>query len=135
MTDYHELTFILERIASVLVCLLLPFISINYAQPIDLVWLQSNSLNLIATSGTMATISLVFLFERITALLPVLWMRFLASISILYFLFASLAGLLYHISTSSFILIQGLFWFTLFGIICLMIVALIIFVSEKREVI
>jgi hypothetical protein len=96
--DYYKLTYILKRFISMVVCLVLPFISIPYTQSIDLAWLQTNSLNLIATSGTMATISLVFLFERITALTPRLGMRFLALISILYFLFASFFGLIYQFS-------------------------------------
>jgi len=135
MSDHHLLTYILKRIVSILICLALPLISINYAQPIDLAWLQANSLNLIATSGTMATISLVFLFEKITALLPVLWMRFLSLISILYFLFASLTGLIYQISTCNLFLIQTLYWFTLNGIICLICISLSVFVSEQKDVI
>ena len=135
MSSYYSLTFLFQRLFFVLVFLILPLTSaINI--PLDLVWLQGNCMNLVATAGTMAALSLVFLFERIEALPPQIFMRILATISILYFLFGSLAGLMYQVSAmSNVVLIQILFWYTSFGIMCLTSTGLILFISQRTEVI
>jgi len=139
MRDYYSFVFTLQRMSFVLVCLILPLISaINV--PLDLIWLQGNCMNLVAAAGTMATLSLAFLFEKIEETPPPLGikplgMRTLAIISIFYFLFASLVGLMYNVLTSDVFLIQTLFWYTFFGIICLVIIGFILFISQRTEVI
>jgi hypothetical protein len=123
----------------VLVCLILPLIS-AIDIPLDLVWLQGNCMNLVAAAGTMATLSLAFLFERIEAVPPPLGikplaMRILAIVSIFYFLFASFFGLMYQVSASNVGFIQTLFWYTFFGIFCLIVIGFILFLSQRDEVI
>lgn len=134
MIEYPILEFYLLRISAILVCILPPLFSLALVSGINTTWIEANSLNLVSTSGTMATISLVFLFEKISARWSEVWMRFLALISIFYFLFATFFGLLYVISVINVVLLLSLFWFTFYGIVCLMLIGLIFFFS-KHEVI
>jgi len=135
--NWYLLAYILQKVVWILILLILPILPIFLAIDIsiDLVSLQNNCINLIAAAGTMATLSLAFLFERIEALLlPLLGKlstRILAINSILYFLFASLAGLIYLVLRSNIICLQILFWYTLFGISCLIVIGFIIFVSGE----
>jgi hypothetical protein len=58
--------------------------------------------------------------------------RVLAMISILYFLFASFAGLIYEVIGSDVIFVQILFWYTIFGIICLLFIGGIFYLSRSE---
>jgi hypothetical protein len=121
------------------ILLIVPLIPARVA-PLDLFLLQSNCINLVATAGTMATLSLAFIFEKIKAVTPSqfvsrLCARILSISSILYLLFASLAGLIYEIQGSSMIFIQILFWYTIFGITCLTATAVILFLSHTEVMI
>jgi hypothetical protein len=132
MIEYPKIEFYLLRTIAMVICVLPPLISLAFISGIDLAWLKENSLNLVATSGTMATISLVFLFERISAQWSKLWMRFLALTSVFYFLFAAFFGLMFEISVANVVLLLSLFWFTFFGLACLMLIGLVFFFSRNE---
>ena len=134
MSEYPIVEFYLLRIIAILVCILPPLVSLGFISGMNITWLQENSLNLVATSGTMATISLVFLFERIAARWPQMWMRFVALISVFYFLFAAFFGLLFEISVVNTVLLLSLFWFTFFGIACLMLIGVVLFFTRNEVI-
>ena len=136
MRDYYLFVFVLKRIFILSIWLIVPLIPVSVAS-LDLVLLHSNCINLVATAGAMATLSLAFIFEKIEAVtLPQFVSRLCARIlsvsSILYLLFASLAGLIYGIQGSGMIFIQILFWYTIFGIACLTAIAVILFLSRSE---
>jgi len=118
--------------------LILPLVS-AIDVPLDLVSLQSNCINLVAAAGTMATLSLAFLFERMEAVtLPQRvsrqFARTLSISSILYFLLASTAGLMYETQGSNIVFMQILFWYTIFGVGCLTAITVILFLSRIEVV-
>jgi len=122
----------------VLMLLILPLVS-AIDVPLDLVSLQSNCINLVAAAGTMATLSLAFLFERMEAVtLPQRvsrqFARTLSISSILYFLLASTAGLMYETQGSNIVFMQILFWYTIFGVGCLTAITVILFLSRIEVV-
>ncbi len=104
-------------------------IMLSVVTSIDAQWLLNAQLDLVSTSGTMASISLAilslpFVMRNQSIFLYRLWVRFLVIVSILYFLVGAGAGLLYRAAgADSYILLSAPFWFTLCGIISLTLLA------------